>query len=95
MAVCAVDENFSQVTDQPKKQPKLGSAKEIRKLEALSGHQTGEDCRCTRLHCFQVTSAEERHCLVDHYNSLSSKDAQVSLSAALINVGSVERKRKF
>ncbi|GFN87143.1 phosphatidylinositol 3-kinase regulatory subunit alpha-like [Plakobranchus ocellatus] len=43
MAAWAVDESFLQVTDQPKKRPKLGSTKEIKKLEALSSHQTGED----------------------------------------------------
>ncbi|GFO03310.1 30S ribosomal protein s20 [Plakobranchus ocellatus] len=92
MAACAVDESFPQVTDQPKKRPKLCSTTEIRKLEALSGHQTGEDCRSTRLHCFQFTYAEERHSLVGHFNSVFNKDAQDSLLAALINVRSVERK---
>ncbi|GFO02478.1 hypothetical protein PoB_002898300 [Plakobranchus ocellatus] len=92
MAACAVDESFPQVTDQPKKRLKLGSTKKIRKLEALSGHQTGEDYRCNRPHCFQVTSAEERHSLVGHFNSVFNKDAQDSLLAALINVGSVEHK---
>ncbi|GFO32155.1 voltage-dependent calcium channel unc-36 [Plakobranchus ocellatus] len=38
-------------------------------------------------------SSEERDSLVGHYNSLSSKDAQDSLLAALINVGSVKRTR--
>ncbi|GFO42017.1 laminin subunit alpha-1-like [Plakobranchus ocellatus] len=51
-----------------------------------------QQLRCTRLHCFQVTSAEERHSLVGHFNSVFNKDARDSLSAALINVGSVERK---
>ncbi|GFO29802.1 hypothetical protein PoB_005630700 [Plakobranchus ocellatus] len=62
------------------------------KLENMPGHQTGEDCRCTRLHCFQVTSAEERDSLVGYFNSVFNKDARDSLSAAQINVGSVERK---
>ncbi|GFO13009.1 hypothetical protein PoB_003951400 [Plakobranchus ocellatus] len=35
---------------------------------------------------------EERHSLVGHFNSVFNKDARDSLSAALINVGSVERK---
>ncbi|GFO16162.1 voltage-dependent calcium channel unc-36 [Plakobranchus ocellatus] len=35
---------------------------------------------------------DKRDSLVGHYNSLSNKDAQDSLLAALINVGSVERK---
>ena len=60
MAAPIVDDSFPQLTDQPKKRQKLGSKKEQKKLTALSSHTTGEDCKCTRLRCFEVTSPAER-----------------------------------
>ncbi|KAF6027647.1 hypothetical protein EB796_003652 [Bugula neritina] len=49
-----------QFTDKPKKRKVLGSQKSIAKKRRVSQHVTGLDCKCSRLKCFEITSAEER-----------------------------------
>ena len=53
-------DRFPEVTEPPKKRQKLGRKKERRRDERLSKHQMGPPCNCKRLHCFEVTSEEER-----------------------------------
>ena len=68
------------VTDKPKKGKKNGSKKDIAKKQRLSSHVTGPDCKCIRLKCFQTVKEENRALLLESFNALPTKDAQVSSS---------------
>jgi hypothetical protein len=70
-------------TDKPKKRKIKGRKREIKKLERLRSHRTGDDCRCQRK-CFESVTEEERETLFTQFNTFKSKDEQDSHLARLI-----------
>ena len=87
------DSESPQVTNNPKKRPKLGRKREIEKQKRLKSHASGDSCDCKRLKCFQNTTKHERSTLLALFNQLSSKNEQDSFLATLIRVTSVKRRR--
>ena len=82
------------VTDKPKKRKVIGRKKEIEKKARVSSHETGPDCQCTRLKCFQNVNEQERRVLIDDFNShYQTKDAQDAYLASLMEVKQVQRRR--
>ena len=81
------------ITENPKKHRKLGRKWERERDEWLSSHVMGQPCNCKRLKCFEVTTAEERECLLSHFNSLQSKDLQDSFLASMIKILTIKRRR--
>ena len=59
----------------------------------LQSHELGNDCKCTRLKCFETVSVEERQAIITMFNSLDSIDVQNSYLAGLIAVLPVLRHR--
>lgn len=55
---------YPQRTDKPKKRKVKGSKKENARKKRLTDHVTGDDCRCTRLKCFENTTVQEREILI-------------------------------
>ena len=84
-------------TDKPKKKKKRkvnGRKREIEKKARVSSHETGPDCQCTRLKCFQNINEQERRVLIDDFNShYKTKDAQDAYLASLMEVELVQRRR--
>ncbi|RUS69503.1 hypothetical protein EGW08_022732 [Elysia chlorotica] len=82
-----------EVTENPKKRPKLGRKWERERDDRLSAHVMGPSCNCSRLKCFEVTTVRERQRLIDHFNGLDSKNVQDSMLASLIECKPVARRR--
>ena len=59
----------------------------------LQSHELSNDCKCTRLKCFETVSVEERQAIITMFNSLDSINAQNSYLAGLIAVLPVLRRR--
>ena len=59
----------------------------------LQSHELGNDCKCTRLKCFEIVSVKERQAIITMFNSLDSIDVQNSYLAGLIAVLPVLRRR--
>ncbi|KAL2079322.1 hypothetical protein ACEWY4_025066 [Coilia grayii] len=57
-------------------------------------HETGEDCKCTRFRCFEVTTTAERDYLIGQFNSLSTKNERDAFLSRLVTVGPVKRRRQ-
>ena len=66
------------LTDKPKKRKINGSKQDQAKKQKLSSHITGPDCKCKRLKCFETVKVENRASLIDSFNALPTKNAQVS-----------------
>lgn len=82
-----------EVTDKPKKRKYHGRKWEISKKLRLSSHTTGAPCNCKRLQCFEIVSAGNRERILNHFNSLATKDEQDSLLASFITVNKVKQRR--
>ena len=87
------DSESPEVTNNPKKRPKLGRKREIEKQKRLKSHEVGDSCDCKRLKCFENTSEHERSSLLARFNGLNSKNEQDSFLGSLIRVTSVKRRR--
>ena len=61
-----------------KKRKINGSKQEQAKTRKLSSHITGPDCKFKRLKCFETVKVENRALLIDSFNALPTKNAQVS-----------------
>lgn len=75
-------EEHPQRTSKPKKRQIKGSKAENAKKLRLMNHTTGDDCKCTRLKCFQTVTSAEREKLIkgfnNDYNSKDEQDAYLS-----------------
>lgn len=87
------DEDFAEVTDKPRKRRIVGRKTDFEKKRRVSDHTAGEDCRCSRLKCFETVHEEERNDLLSKFNKLDSKDEQDSFLSSLIRVSNVSRRR--
>ncbi|GFN95968.1 hypothetical protein PoB_002247400 [Plakobranchus ocellatus] len=82
-----------EVTETPKKRPKLGRKWEIERIQRLSSHVAGLPCNCVRFRCFEVTTEDERRALLAHLNGLGSKNEQDSMLSGLIQIKPIQRRR--
>lgn len=87
------DEDINQnLVKETKKRKKRGRIRDVMKKMRLATHESGEDCRCSRLKCFERISSENRIKLLREFNSLKSTDEQNIFLCGLMNVCSVKRK---
>ena len=88
------DENLRlEVTDKPRKRPKIGRKREQVKKAKLTAHKTGENCKCTRFKCFESVSENERSRIIAHFNSLPTKNEQDCFLGGLVKILPVKRRR--
>ncbi|KAG5870627.1 hypothetical protein JTB14_028799 [Gonioctena quinquepunctata] len=59
----------------------------------LRSHETGPDCDCKRLKCFQVVSKNNAKKIIRDFNELSSHNEQSLYLTGLISVHEVENRR--
>ncbi|CAH1111616.1 unnamed protein product [Psylliodes chrysocephalus] len=64
----------------------------MKKLRAIS-HESGEDCKCSRLKCFITICSEERQRIIFYFNQLGDYNAQSKYLSGLISVVPVQRRR--
>ena len=82
------------LTDKPRKRKVMGRKRDAEKRRKLSSHETGNDCRCKRLKCFENISHEERQQLILNFNgNYSTKDEQDAYLSTLIKPVDVKRHR--
>lgn len=61
----------------------------------VSSHCTGEDCQCSRFHCFEEVPDEGRRWIIRSFNELTSHDEQPSHLAGLITVKPIKQRRSL
>ena len=89
-----MDENSCpEITPKPRKRPVLGNRKLFNKQKRLSGHVTGPNCNCSRFKCFENVDSTERQRIIDHFNSLPTKDEQDCYISSLITINPIKRKK--
>lgn len=76
-----------------RKKRKTGREHDATKRLRDSTHETGEDCHCKQLKCFENINETERYNLISTFNTLGNRDAQNSYLAGLISVKPVQRRR--
>ena len=89
----AEENTFITETKNPKKRRVLGSISDANKKRRLSTHETGPNCMCTRLQCFENVSENERNRIIAHFNELSSKAEQDAYLSKYIEVLPVQQPR--
>jgi len=63
-------------------------AKNMRKKQRATSHETGPDCRCKRFKCFSDrTTPEDREVLIAVFNQLGDYNKQQAYLASLIDIG--------
>lgn len=76
-----------------KKRRKHGRMSDVMKKIRVSSYVTGEDCRCTRLKCFENVPLDERRRIIKVFNELGSYDKQNAYLCGLITAFPVQRRR--
>lgn len=59
----------------------------------LQSHETGDDCNCKRLKCFQQIGEQERRFLISSFNLLRDNNEQNSHLASLISLQNIQQRR--
>lgn len=98
MNACESDSETSDVqvsssTSSTRKKPKIGRERDASKRLRDSTYETGEDCRCKQLKCFENVREAERRDLISTFNTFGNRNEQNSYLAGLISVKPVERRR--
>lgn len=86
------DEN-TRVKSPERKKVKKGRVRDVMKIINLQSHESGEDCGCKRLKCFETVSEVERRKLLSNLNSLESVNQQNTYLASMISVQNVKQRR--
>jgi hypothetical protein len=76
-----------------KRKPCLGRMTSVCKKLKLQSHETGDDCNCNRLKCFQQVSEAERSFLLSRFNLLCNNNEQNSHLTSLITVNNIRQRR--
>lgn len=85
---------YLDLTDKPRKRKKSGSQQEKAKKQRVSSHETGENCLCKRLKCFEKVTAAERSILIKDFNEkYTTKNQQDAYLSSLITVCNIKRRR--
>ena len=59
----------------------------------LQSHEQGPPCNCTRLKCYEAINNEERKCVLQKFNNLTTNDEQNSYLCGLITIVPVQLRR--
>lgn len=76
-----------------KKRKRTGKMTDVMKKLRASSHESGEDCKCSRLKCFITICSEERQRIIFYFNQLGDYNAQSKYLSGLISVVPVQRRR--
>lgn len=76
-----------------KKRKITGRMSDVMKKVRLQSHETGYDCQCKRLKCFENVIFEDRKILLNNLNTMNSNDEQNSYLASMVNVVPIQRRR--
>lgn len=76
-----------------KKRRKFGRVREAEKKLRNSTHETGDDCHCQKLKCFENVIEVERCKLITTFNNLTDRNEQNSYLSGLISIKPVARRR--
>ncbi|KAJ8946596.1 hypothetical protein NQ314_008851 [Rhamnusium bicolor] len=82
-----------EVTKKPRKRKQTGRMRDAAKKMRTQTHETGEDCKCTKLKCFQNINVEEQRIIIKEFNVLPTYDSQNSYLCGLIESHLVKRRR--
>ena len=86
------NDSVSEVESADKNTGKItGRMSDVMKKVRLQSHETGYDCQCKRLKCFENVIFEDRKILLNNLNTMNSNDEQNSYLASMVNV--VQRRR--
>lgn len=81
------------VTETPRKRKINGRKKDAAKIKRIKIHTTGEDCKCSRLKCFERIDEAARQSLIEGFNAYSSKDSQDAYLSTMVVVLPVKQRR--
>lgn len=81
------------VNEGTRKRKSHGRSSDVMKKIRLCTHETGPDCECKRLKCFQVISKDNAKKIISDFNELSSVNEQSLYLAGMINVHHVKNRR--
>lgn len=76
-----------------KKRKSFGRMTDVGKKLRLSSHETGEDCHCKKLKCFQNVTPAIRQVIVSDFNQIKTYDEQSVYLCGLITCKQVARHR--
>lgn len=86
-------ERNEQLEKSTKKRKIHGPMKDVMKKLRLASHETGSNCACKHLKCFDVVVETERRRIIAEFNNMRTKDDQDSYLGGLITVLPVKRRR--
>lgn len=86
------EESNNQLHSSTKKRKVTGRITDVRKKLLSSTHEVGEDCKCSRLRCFNNISDAERKCIILNYNKMTVNEQNAYL-AGLINLNPISQRR--
>lgn len=66
---------------------------DVGKKLKLSSHETGKDCKCSRLKFFEIVNETKRAKLLWYFNRLKSHDEQNNYLGGLITILAVQNRR--
>ncbi|XP_039290187.1 uncharacterized protein LOC120352657 [Nilaparvata lugens] len=76
-----------------KKRKSFGRMTDVAKKLCLSSHETGEDCHCKKLKCFESVTPDIRRTLISDFNQIKTYDEQSVYLCGLIACKPVTRHR--
>ncbi|KAJ4425418.1 hypothetical protein ANN_28033 [Periplaneta americana] len=76
-----------------KERQKHGRVSDAPKKMRNQTHETGKNCVCSRLKCFEKISKSERQTNIKHFNGLSNRDSQNSHLSGLMKVNFIKLRR--
>lgn len=87
------DERSYCVQGQGKKRKHWGRLRAVNKKLKLQSHETGENCHCKRLKCFENVPLTARNTLIKNFNLLESINEQNEYLCGMITVYPVQQRR--
>lgn len=75
------------------KRKKCGRMTDVMKKIRLSSHETGPDCKCKKLKCFQNVSAEQRLQRIKQFNEMATYDEQNMYLFGLMSINQIKQRR--
>lgn len=76
-----------------KKRKSYDKMEDVMKKIRLTSHETGEDCRCKRLKCFDRINQNHRKVIIKDFNCLNSYNEQSIYLAGLISMHEIKQRR--
>ncbi|KAJ8960380.1 hypothetical protein NQ314_006070 [Rhamnusium bicolor] len=76
--LCVLDYNNAKKRSrfQPRKRKQTGRMRDAAKKMRTQTHETGEDCKFTKLKCFQNINVEEQRIIIKEFNVVPTYDSQ-------------------